>query len=173
MKPTFPDLPSKSEDLVVLKKPSTQSRSATTVLTWVPQNREGSVQIFGGSVAITAYITNRLEAQIRYTHEVHDPETGEWIAYRPNDVVDLNATFHFPADFHIELGGEFRGKRYPDDTSGETLEHYLLLKPKISKLIENRVGLFVGGNFAIGTYTRLDGYELAQDYLNFGLELKF
>ncbi len=161
------------EDMVVLKKPSTQSGSATTVLTWVPQNREGSVQIFGGSVAITAYITNRLEAQIRYTHEVHEPETGEWIAYRPNDVVDLNAIFHLAADFHIELGGEFRGERYPDESTGETLEHYLLLKPKISKMIENRVGLFVGGNFAIGTYTRLDGYELAQDYLNFGLELKF
>ena len=161
------------EDLVVLEKLSTDTGGAVTELTWVPQNRERSVHIFGGSASITAYITNRLEARIQYTHEVHKPEIGEWIAYRPNDLVDLNATFHLPSDFHIELGGEFRGPRYLDGTSDETLGHYFLLKPKISKIIEKRVGLFVGGNFAIGTYTLLDGYELAQDYLDFGLELKF
>lgn len=161
------------EDLVVLEKSSTNSASAAKKLSWVPRNREKPVQIFGGSVSVTAYITNRFEAQVRYTHEVHKPEDGEWIAYRPNDFIDLNAVFHLPADFHIELGGEFRGPRYLDDTTDRTLEHYILLKPKISKIIENNVGLFVGGNFAIGTYTRLDGYELAQDYLDFGLELKF
>ncbi len=161
------------EDLVVLEKSSTNSANAATELTWVPRNRDTSVQIFGGSVSVTAYITNRLEAQVRYTHEVHQPEDGEWIPYRPNDFLDINAAFHLPADFHIELGGEFRGARYTDETSDRRLERYLLLKPKISKIIENNVGLFVGGNFAIGTYTLLEGYELAQDYLDFGLELKF
>ena len=161
------------EDLVVLEKLSADTGGAATELTWVPQNSERSVHIFGGSVSMTAYLSNRLEARIQYTHEVHKPEIGEWIAYRPNDLVDLNATFHLPSDFHIELGGEFRGPRYLDGTSDETLGHYFLLKPKISKIIEKRVGLFVGGNFAIGTYTLLDGYELAQDYLDFGLELKF
>lgn len=161
------------EDLVVLEKPSAMTGRTSTELTWVPQNRDTSVQIFGGSVSITAYIMDRMEAQIRYTHEVHKPEIGEWIAYRPNDFVDVNATYHLPSDFHIELGGEFRGPRYLDETTDETLEHYFLLKPKISKIIENRVGLFVGGNFAIGTYKLLDGYELAQDYLDFGVELKF
>ena len=161
------------EDLVVLEKSSTNSGSAAAELSWVPQNRDTSVQIFGGSVGVTAYITNRFEAQVRYTHEVHKPEIGEWIAYRPNDLVDLNATLHLPADFHIELRGEFRGSRHLDEASDRTLEHYFLLKPKISKIIENHVGLFVGGNFAIGPYTLLDGYELAQDSLDFGLELKF
>lgn len=161
------------EDLVVLEKPSAKTGRTSTGLTWVPQNRDTTVQIFGGSVSITAFIMNRMEAQIRYTHEVHKPEIGEWIAYRPNDIVDLNATFYLPSDFHIELGGEFRGPRYLDETTDKTLEHYFLLKPKISKIIENRVGLFVGGNFAIGTYRLLDEYELAQDYLDFGLELKF
>ena len=161
------------EDLVVLENLSTNSASAAKELTWAPQNRDTSVRIFGGSLGMTAFIANRLEAQVQYTHEVHKPEDGEWIAYRPNDFIDLNLTFHLPADFHIELGGEFRGARYPDETTDRRLERYLLLKPKISKFIDNRVGLFVGGNFAIGTYTRLDGYELAQDYLDFGLELKF
>ena len=161
------------EDLVVLEKPSTRTGTTSSELTWVPQNREKRVQIFGGSVSMTAYITNRLEAQIRYTHEVHKPETGEWLAYRPNDLVDLNVAFHLPADLHVEFGGEFRGARYADETTDETLEQYLLLKPRVTKIIEDRVGLFVGGNFAIGTYTLLDGYELAQDYLDFGLELKF
>ena len=161
------------EDLVVLEKLSTNSGSTPIELAWVPLNRDTSVQIFGGSVSMTAYITNRLEAQIQYTHEVHKPKIGEWIAYRPNDFIDLNAIFHFPADFHIELGGEFRGARYLDETTDRTLERYFLLKPKISKIIENHVGLFVGGNFAIGTYMLLDGYELAQDNLDFGLELRF
>ena len=161
------------DDLVVLEKPSAKTDRTSTELTWVPQNRDTTVQIFGGSVSMTAYITNRMEAQIRYTHELHKPEIGEWIAYRPNDIVDLNATFHLPSNFQAELGGEFRGPRYLDETTDETLEHYFLLKPKISKIIENRVGLFVGGNFAIGTYWLLEEYELAQDYLNFGLELKF
>lgn len=161
------------EDLVVLENLSTNSASAAKELTWAPQNRDTSVRIFGGSLGMTAFIANRLEAQVQYTHEVHKPEDGEWIAYRPNDFIDLNLIFHLPADFHIELGGEFRGTRYPDETHDKRLERYLLLKPKISKFIENRVGLFVGGNFAIGTYMLLDEYELAQDYLDFGLELKF
>ena len=161
------------DDLVVLENISTGSGSAAPELTWLPQNRDTSVRIFGGSLGVTAHITNRLEAQVQYTHEVHKPEVGEWIAYRPNDLIDLNIIFHFPADVHIELGGEFRGARYPDETTDKRLERYLLLKPKIRKSIENHVSLFVGGNFAIGTYTLLDGYELAQDYLDFGLELKF
>ena len=82
-------------------------------------------------------------------------------------------TCHLPADFHVELGGEYRGARYLDETTDERLERYFLLKPKIRKIIEDHVGLFVGGNFAIGTYMLLDGYELAQDNLDFGLELKF
>ena len=163
----------RADDLVVLEKRSAKTGSTATELTWVPQNRDTSVQIFGGSVSITAYITNRLEAQLQYTHEVHKPEIGEWIAYRPNDFIDLNVTCHLPADFHVELGGEFRGARYLDETADERLERYFLLKPKIRKIIEDRVGLFVGGNFAIGTYMLLDGYELAQDNLDFGLELKF
>ena len=161
------------EDLVVLEEMSTGNGSTAPELTWLPRNRETSVQIFGGSLGITAYIANRLEAQVQYTHEVHQPEIGEQIAYRPKDFIELNVTIHLPANFHIDLGGEFRGARYTSETTDRRLERYLLLKPKISKIIENNVGLFVGGNFAIGTYTLLDGYELAQDYLDFGLELKF
>ena len=162
-----------ADDLVVFEKLSAGTDESAMELAWMPQNRDTSVQIFGGSVSMTAYIANRFEAQIRYTYEVHKPEIGEWIPYRPNDFVDLNATFHLPSDFRIELSGEFRGARYPDWATDETLGRYVLLKPKISKIIENRVGLFVGGNFAIGTYMLLDGYELAQDNLDFGLELKF
>ena len=161
------------DDLVVLEKMPAGINGSAMELAWMPRNRDTSVQIFGGSVGMTAYIANRLEARFRYTHEVHKPEIGEWIAYRPTDFMDLNVSCHLPADFHIELGGEFRGSRYIDETSDKKLEGYVLLKPKLSKIIENRVGLFVGGNFAIGTYMLLDGYELAQDYLDFGLELKF
>ena len=161
------------DDLVVLEKMPAGINGSALELAWMPENRDTSAQIFGGSVGMTAYIANRLEARFRYTHEVHRPEIGEWIAYRPTDFMDLNVACHLPADFRIELGGEFRGSRYIDETSDKKLEGYVLLKPKLSKIIENRVGLFVGGNFAIGTYMLLDGYELAQDYLDFGLELKF
>ena len=162
-----------ADDLVVFEKLSAGTNESATELAWMPQNRDTSVQIFGGSVSMTAYIANRFEAQIRYTHEIHRPKIGEWIAYRPNDFADLNAVFHLPSDFRIELSGGYRGSRYLDETTDETLGRYVLLKPKLSKIIENRVGLFVGGNFAIGTYMLLDGYALAQDNLDFGLELKF
>ena len=162
-----------ADDLVVFEKLSAGTDESATELAWMPQNRDTSVQIFGGSVSMTAYIANRFEAQIRYTHEIHRPKIGEWIAYRPNDFADLNAVFHLPSDFRIELSGGYRGSRYLDETTDETLKGYVLLKPKLSKIIENRVGLFVGGNFAIGTYMLLDGYALAQDNLDFGLELKF
>ena len=84
-----------ADDLVVLEKRSAKTGSTATELTWVPQNRDTSVQIYGGSVRMTAYITHRLEAQLQYTHEVHKPEIGEWIAYRPNDFIDLNVYLSF------------------------------------------------------------------------------
>ena len=159
------------DDLVVMEKLPSEGEGSVVELAWMPQNRNAS--IYGGQFSITAYITDQLEARLQYTHEVHKPEAGEWIAYRPNDFIDLDFAYHFPGDFHLELGGEFRGVRHIDEMTDQTLESYFLLKPKVSKIIEDYVGVFVGGSFVIGTYTLLEGYELSQDNFDFGIELMF
>ena len=159
------------DDLVVVEKVPSEGDGSVAELAWMPQNRDAS--IYGGQFSITAYITDQLEAQLQYTYEVHKPKVGEWIAYRPNSFIDLDVAYHFPGDFHLELGGEFRGVRHVNEMTDQTLESYFLLRPKVSKIIEDYVGVFVGGSFVIGTYALLEGYELSQDNFDFGIELRF
>ncbi len=158
------------DDLVVLE-PSPSDSSTTTEISWTPRNR--NAWIYGGHFGALVHLNDRLEAELEYTHEVHKPEVGEWIPYRPNNSLDLNVTYHLPEEFYLVLGAKFRGVRHAMGTSDQTLENCFLLKPKISKIIEKYVGVFVGATFAIGMHTLLEKYELSQNILDFGIELRF
>ncbi len=139
--------------------------------TWTPTNIDAS--IYGGQLHFSARIIDRLDLRFQYIHEVHKPEVGEQIPYRPTDLIDLDLVYHLPTDFRVTLGAEFQGAKHVDGTTDETLGSYLLLKPKLSKTIGNYVDAFVGGAFAIGDYLLLQGYELSQGNFDFGIELRF
>ena len=157
------------DDLVVLDKVATNGLGGT--LTWTPKNIEA--RIYGGQLDVSVHLTNRLDLEVQYVHEFHDPQQVEQIAYRPEDLVNLEVVFHLPMDFRLELGGEFRGERHVDGTTDLTQESYVLLKPKLSTTIGAYVDAFIGGAFAIGEYALLEGYELSQDNVDFGIELRF
>ena len=116
---------------------------------------------------------DRVDLRFQYIHEFHDPELEVHIAYRPKDLLDLDLVYNFPMDFRIALGAELRGARHVDGTTDETVDSYLLVKPKLSKTIGGYVDAFVGGAFAIGEYQLLSGYELSQGNFDFGIELRF
>ncbi len=152
------------DDLVVLEQ------DKQIALTWAPTNIEA--QIFGGQLDCSAHITNRLELQLQYIHEFHRPQHAENIAYRPEDLVNLEVEYQISTDFRFKLGGQFQGPRYAE--TDETLERYFLLKPKLSKTIGVYVDAFISGTFAIGEYTLLhEDYTFSQNNFDFGVELKF
>ena len=154
------------DDLVVFERVADEQ----IALTWAPTNIEA--QIFGGQLDCSARITNRLELQLQYVHEFHRPQQAENIAYRPEDLVNLEVVYHISTDFRFELGGEFRGPRYVE--TGETLESYFLFMPKLSKTIGVYVDAFIGGTFAVGEYALLhQDYIFSQNNFDFGVELNF
>ena len=155
------------KDLVVLE------RLALDVpeLTWIPTNIDASV--YGGQLDIVFQIANRLDAQLQYTHESHEPEVGKQIAYRPKDLIDIKIVHYVQGVYRVELGGEFRGARHVNAETDETLESYFLLRPKVNKTIVDHIDVFVSGTFAIGEYALLQGYELSQSNVDFGIELRF
>ena len=146
-------------------------------LAWAPTNIDGS--IYGGQLLISARVVDRLDLRFQYTHEVSTPELNEQnprdkhIPYRAADRIDLDMVYHFPSEFRIALEAELRGPRHVDRVTDETLNGYLLLKPKLSKTIGGYVNAFVGGAFAIGEYRLLEMYALSQRNFDFGIELKF
>ena len=142
-----------------------------TELAWMPTNIDAS--IYGGQLLISARIVEQLDLRFKYTHEIAVPEMGEQIPYRAADRIDLDAVYHLPSEFHVTLKAELRGPRYVDSTTDETLQGYLLLKPKLSKKIGGYIDAFVGGAFAVGEYRLLELYELSQSNFDFGIELKF
>ena len=147
-------------------------------LAWTPTNID-SVLIYGSQLLISARIVNLLDLRFQYTHEISTQETDEQnphdkhIPYRAADRIDLDVVYHLPSGFHVGLEAELRGPRHVDRMTDETLDGYLLLKPKLSKTIGNYVNAFVGGAFAIGEYRLLEMYELSQSNFDFGIELKF
>ena len=142
-----------------------------TELAWTPTNIDAS--IYGGQLLISARIVDQLDLRFKYTREIAVPKMGEQIPYRAADRIDLDAVYHLPSEFHVTLKAELRGPRYVDRMTDETLQGYLLLKPKLSKTVGNYVDAFVGGAFAVGEYRLLELYELSQSNLDFGIELKF
>ncbi len=142
-----------------------------TELAWTPTNIDAS--IYGGQLLISVRIVDQLDLRFKYTHEIAAPMMGEQIPYRAADRIDLDAVYHLPSEFHVSLKAEMRGPRYVDRTTDDTLQGYLLLKPKLSKTVGNYVDAFVGGAFAIGEYRLLELYELSQSNFDFGIELKF
>ncbi len=157
------------EHLEKIGVPSTETAKAE--LSWTPTNIEAS--IYGGQLLISARIVDRLDLRFRYTHEVSTPTMGEQIPYRAADRIDLDVVYHLPSEFHVALKAELQGPRYVDTMTDETLNGYLLLKPKLSKTIGGYINAFVGGAFAIGEYRLLEMYELSQSNFDFGIELKF
>ena len=167
------------DDLVVLTA-QTEPRKENSVpstdnigaeLAWTPMNMEAS--IYGGQLLVSARIVDLLDLRFQYTHEISVPTTGEQIPYRAADRIDLDMVYHLPLEFQVALEAELRGPRYVDTMTDETLNGYLLLKPKLSKTVGNRIDAFVGGAFAIGEYRLLEMYELSQRNFDFGIELKF
>ena len=147
------------------------SETGKAELSWTPTNIEAS--IYGGQLLISARIVDRLDLRFRYTHEVSMPTMGEQIPYRAADRINMDVVYHLPSEFHIALKAELQGPRYVDMMTDETLNGYLLLKPKLSKTIGGYINAFVGGAFAIGEYRLLEMYELSQRNFDFGIELKF
>ena len=82
-------------------------------------------------------------------------------------------SFHFPADFHIELGGEFRGARYLDETTDRNFGALLSAETEDKQDYRKPCGLVCWREFCYRHIHVPDGYELAQDNLDFGLELRF
>ncbi len=156
--------------LVVLDKVN-PTDLAGAALTWEPKNIDAS--IYGGQLDVSASISDRFDVRFQYTHELHHPKEGEYIAYRARNLMDVEVAYHLPKDFRIELGGEFRGARHIDSMTDETLKSYFLLKPKLSKALGGYTDAFVGGTFAIGEYALLQGYELSKNNFDFGIELRF
>lgn len=142
-----------------------------TELAWTPTNIDAS--LYGGQLLISARIVDQLDLRFKYTHEIAVPEMGEQIPYRAADRIDLDAVYYLPSEFHVTLKAELRGPRYVDSATDETLQGYLLLKPKLSKKIGDYIDAFVGGAFAVGEYRLLELYELSQSNFDFGIELKF
>ena len=140
-------------------------------LAWTPTNIEAST--YGGQLLISARIVDRLDLRFQYTHEVSMPTIGEQIPYRAADRINMDVVYHLPSEFHVALKAELQGPRYVDMMTDETLNGYLLLKPKLSKTIGGYITAFVGGAFAIGEYRLLEMYELSQRNFDFGIELKF
>ena len=140
-------------------------------LAWTPTNIDAS--IYGGQLLISARIVDRLDLRFRYTHEVSMPTIGEQIPYRAADRIDLDVVYHLPSELDFALKAELQGPRYVDMMTDETLEGYLLLKPKLSKTIGGYINAFVGGAFALGEYRLLEMYGLSQSNFDFGIELKF
>ena len=140
-------------------------------LAWTPTNIDAST--YGGQLLISARIVDRLDLRFQYTHEVSMPTIGEQIPYRSTDRINMDVVYHLPLEAHVALKAELQGPRYVDMMTDETLEGYLLLKPKLSKTVGGYINAFVGGAFAIGEYRLLEMYELSQRNFDFGIELKF
>ncbi len=170
----------KQIDNLVVLIPQTESpkensvqltNNVATELAWAPTNIDAS--IYGGQLLMSARIPDRLDLRFQYTHEIHVPNMGDYILYRPTDRIDLDIVYHLPSGFHAALQAELQGPRYIDTMTDEMLQGYLLLKPKLSKTIGNYIDAFVGGAFAVGEYRLLEMYALSQRNFDFGIELKF
>jgi hypothetical protein len=155
------------QDLVILEKLDT----TTPELTWSPTNLDAL--IYGGQLDISFHIADGLDGHLQFTHEFHEPDVGTQLAYRPEDTLNLSVAYDIPRAFRMQLGSEFQGRRHVDATTDQTLDSYLLLKPKLSRTFAEHVDVFVSGAFAIGEYALLDGYELSPNHVDFGVELRF
>ena len=157
------------EHLEKIGVPATETAKAE--LSWTPTNIEAL--LYGGQLLISARIVDRLDLRFRYTHEVSMPTMGEQIPYRAADRINLDVVYHLPSELDVALKAELQGPRYVNMMTDETLQGYLLLKPKLSKTIGGYINAFVGGAFAIGEYRLLEVYELSQSNFDFGIELNF
>ncbi|MDE0184010.1 MAG: hypothetical protein OXP71_00985 [Candidatus Poribacteria bacterium] len=154
------------DDLVVLERVTDKQ----SPLAWVPANIEA--QIYGGKLDFSAQATNRLEFRLQYIHEFHRPKQVENINYRPEDLVNLRVEYYISGDFRFELDGEFSGARYAE--KDETLDHYFLFKPRLSKTVGTYIDTFIGCTFAIGEYAVLHkDLTFSQNTVDFGVELRF
>ena len=156
------------DDLVVLERLA--PRDKQIALTWMPTNIDA--RIYGGQLDLSVHVKKRLKLQLQYIHELHYPQQSDYIAYRPEDLVNLGVELRMSGDLRFQLDGEFRGPRFVE--KDETMESYFLLKPKLSKTIGAYIEAFIGGTYAIGEYAVLhQDYTFSQNNFHFGVELKF
>ncbi len=147
------------------------SRIKGDVLAWSPINL--NARIFGLRLNLKAEPAERVEAQARYTHEFHKVSSAEHIPYRPEDKLEWEISYETSAGMKLNLGGGFIGRRYVSENGDEALDAYAVFDPSLSFPLGMGISGFLRGKFYTGRVQAMEGYELPQTTVDFGVRVRF
>ncbi|HEX28627.1 TPA: TonB-dependent receptor [Candidatus Poribacteria bacterium] len=147
------------------------SRIKGDVLAWSPINL--NARIFGLRLNLKAEPAEGVEAQARYTHEFHKVSSAEHIPYRPEDRLEWEISYETSAGMKLNLGGGFIGRRYVDRDGDRALDAYAVFDHSLSFPLGMGISGFLRGKFYTGRVQAMEGYELPQTTVDFGVRVRF